>query len=138
MSHLPASQISHVRWLLAQWSSHQITPLHCGLCSVGVSMSAKPHTADGSGDTKINHPVPRCYTKEGKIRFLGFYGTVQGQSLGATFHISVCLGVKQRLQTLRLGACLLFGSSRCCTHQHLASLPVNLCRSFVHGKNILW
>ena len=125
----------HLWWLLAQRSGNQITALHCRHC--GVSMSVRSHVGDGSGDTKINHPVPRYYTKEGQIRFLGFHGTVQGRSFGATFQVSVCLGIQQRLWTLSLGACLLFGSSRCCTQQHPASLPVNLCQSFAHGKNIV-
>lgn len=132
MSHLPASQIPE-GISGGSWHSGQ-----AGYCSVGVSMLARPPTGDGSRDTKINDPVPRHYTKERQIRLLGFYGTIQRHYLGATFHTSAHLGIKQRLQTRRLGACLLLGNSRCCTQQHLPSLPVNLCQSFACGKNILW
>lgn len=139
VSHLPASQIPEG---ISGGSRHngQATKSRPYTVDTGVGgpMLARPHTGDGSGDTKINHPIPRYYTKEGQIRLLGFYSTVPGWSLGATFRISVCLTIQQRLHILHLGACLLFGSGRCCTQQHPVSLPVNLCQSFAHGKNILW
>lgn len=54
--------------------------------------------------------------------------------LSAVLHILLFLGLKQKVEVLHLGMCLLFGSGGCCTQQHLSQPASEFMSKFCSWK----